>query len=139
MKLFLPLFCSIVALILSSTTENRRPSAESAMEWERAAQDSAAAKQPLFVAIFSLGPNWQTDKPAPEQAYFKAHSENLKKLRGEQKIVLGARYADKGMIIVAAADEKEARAMLEADPMVMHQVFNLELHPFRPFYKGCIQ
>lgn len=138
MKLFLPWLCSIVALILSSTTENRPPSSEAAMELELAVQDSAAAKQPLFVAIFSLGPNWQTDKPAHEQAYFKEHSENLKKLRGGQKIVLGARYADKGMIIIAAADEKAARAMLEHDPMVVNKVFNLELYPFKPFYKGCL-
>ncbi|MGH7599069.1 MAG: YciI family protein [bacterium] len=101
-------------------------------------QDSAAAKKVLFIAIFSLGPSWQADKPAHEQAYFKEHSANLKKLRTEKKILVGARYSDKGMIIIAAANEQEARAMLEHDPMVANKVFNLELHQFNPFYKGCI-
>ena len=101
-------------------------------------QDSAAAKKTLFIAIFSLGPSWQADKPAHEQAYFKEHSANLKKLRAEKKILVGARYADKGAIIIAAANEQEARAMVEHDPMVANKVFNLELHQFNPFYKGCI-
>jgi uncharacterized protein YciI len=103
-----------------------------------ALQDSAAAKKMLFIAIFSLGPSWQSDKPAHEQAYFKEHSANLKKLRTEKKILIGARFSDKGMIIIAAANEQEARAMLEHDPMVANKVFNLELHQFNPFYKGCI-
>jgi uncharacterized protein YciI len=109
------------------------------MELECAWQDTTTIKQPLFIAIFSLGPNWQIDKPAHEQAYFKEHSANLKKWRAEKKIVLGARYSDKGMIIISAADEKEARSRLEHDPMVMNKIFNLELYPFSPFYKGCIQ
>lgn len=100
--------------------------------------DSAAVKKMLFIAIFSLGPSWQTDKPAHEQAYFKEHSANLKKLRTEKKILVGARYSDKGMIIIAAANEQEARALVEPDPMVANKVFNLELHQFNPFYKGCI-
>lgn len=103
-----------------------------------ALQDSAAAKKMLFIAIFSLGPSWQADKPAHEQAYFKEHSANLKKLRTEKKILVGARYADKGVIIIVAANEQEARAMVEHDPMVANKVFNLELHQFNPFYKGCI-
>jgi len=111
---------------------------DSQTELQFTPQDSSAAKK-LFIAIFSLGPVWKTDKPAHEQAYFNEHSENLKKLRAEKKIMLGARYSDKGMIILSAADEKEARAMLENDPMVVNKVFNLELYPFSPFYKGCIQ
>ncbi len=103
-----------------------------------ALQDSAAAKKMLFIAIFSLGPSWQAAKPAHEQAYFKEHSANLKKLRAEKKILVGARYSDKGVIIIAAANEQEARVLVEPDPMVANKVFNLELHQFNPFYKGCI-
>lgn len=96
-------------------------------------------KKKLFIAIFSLGPAWQTDKPAHEQSYFKEHSENLKRLRSEQKILLGARYSDKGMIILSAADEQEARGWLAHDPMVANNVFSLELYPFQPFYYGSIE
>lgn len=96
-------------------------------------------KKKLFIAIFSLGPAWQKDKPAHEQAHFKEHSANLQRLRAEKKILLGARYADKGMIILSAADEPEARAWLESDPMVVNSVFTLALHPFQPFYYGSIE
>lgn len=139
MKLFFFLLCSAASLVLHSKTVNRPPSSDSTMGLEYAWQDTAAIKPPLFIAIFSLGPNWQTGKPAHAQAHFKAHSENLKKWRSEKKIALGARYSDKGMIIFSAADEKEARSMLEHDPMVMNKVFTLELYPFSPFYKGCLQ
>ncbi len=105
-----------------------------------AAQDTAAAPPAkYFIAIFSLGPAWQKDRPAHEQLYFKEHSANLRKWREEKKITLGARYSDKGMIVLSARDEAEARAWLENDPMVVNQVFNLEIYPFNPFYTGCIE
>jgi len=146
MKFSLLLFLSTVSLLPYSTSNRfMRPAdaplasnADPATEWQPAQQDTAAKKL-FFIAIYSLGPAWQTNKPAHEQAHFKEHSENLKKWRTEKKIALGARYSDKGMIIISAADEKEARAMLENDPMVMNKVFNLELYPFSPFYKGCLQ
>jgi len=143
-SLFITLFSMVFIAYLSfvdfkpSFDEQFANVVDSQSELQLAPQDSSAAKK-LFIAIFSLGPVWKTDKPAHEQAYFKEHSENLKKLRSGEKILLGARYADKGMIILSAADEKEARAMLENDPMVVNKVFNLELYPFSPFYKGCIQ
>jgi uncharacterized protein YciI len=134
-----------VMLLFHTATEKFKPSSDALfasiiapqMDLQLTQQDSAAKK--LFIAIYSLGPSWKTDKPAHEQIYFKEHGENLKKLRTDKKILLGARYSDKGMIILAATDEKEARAMLENDPMVVNKVFNLELYPFSPFYKGCIQ
>jgi len=146
MKFSLLLLCSVVSVVSYSASDRRQPSfdpplagnVDPLMELQPAQQDSAAKKL-FFIAIYALGPAWQTDKPAHEQAYFKEHGENLKKWRAEKKIVLGARYSDKGMIIISAADEKDARSMLENDPMVMNKVFNLELYPFSPFYKGCIQ
>ena len=42
------------------------------------AQDTTAvAPSQYFIAIFSLGPAWQSDKPAHEQLYFKEHSANF--------------------------------------------------------------
>jgi uncharacterized protein YciI len=86
-----------------------------------------------------LGAQWQADKAAHEQPFFKEHSANLQRLRQEKKIVLGARYADKGMLIFAARDEAQARSWLENDPMVVNKLFELEVHPFNPFYFGCIE
>ena len=104
-----------------------------------ATQDSLAQQKKTFIAIFSLGPAWNKDKPAHEQAHFKEHSANLKRLRQEKKLLVGARYSDKGMIIIEAANEEEARAQVENDPMVVNGLFHLELYPFNAFYKGCIE
>jgi uncharacterized protein YciI len=137
------LFILLGALLLSPPSIEKSDSklanlAESAREWPWVSQDTSAAANMPFIAIYTLGPAWQSGKPAHEQAYFKEHSANLQKLRAEKKILLGARYSDKGMIILSATDEKEARARLESDPMVANKVFNLELYPFHPFYKGCL-
>ncbi|NUO79687.1 hypothetical protein HUU05_06400 [candidate division KSB1 bacterium] len=106
-----------------------------------AAQDTTVARKPsaFFIAIFSLGEAWQKDKPAHEQLYFKEHSANLKRLRQEKKLLLGGRYSDKGMIIISAENENAARAEFENDPMLANRLFDLELYPFSPFYKGCVE
>lgn len=101
------------------------------------AQTTEAEK--LFIVHFTLGENWDKDKPANEQKYFKHHSENLRSLRTENKLLLGARYADKGMIIIKASDEAGARKLIERDSTVIHHVFNFELHLLKPFYYGCIE
>jgi len=100
--------------------------------------DSQTPKPPLFVVIFSLGPNWDADKPADQQRGFREHSANLQRLRTGQSAVLGGRYSDKGMVIIQAADEAAARGMFSGDEMVRAGVFRMELYPFAPFYTGCI-
>lgn len=97
------------------------------------------APAPLFIVHFTIGKNWDPNKPAKDQKYFAQHSENLRALRTGNKLVLGARYADKGMIILRAADEVEARKLIEQDSTVVHHVFDFTLHPFQPFYDGCIE
>ena len=99
---------------------------------------TAPAKQ-YFIAIFSKGPAWDEAKPANEQPGFKEHSANLSRLRAEKKIHLGGRYGDKGMVIVGAQDEAEARSFFASDLMVEKKTFTLELNQFRPFYKGAIE
>ena len=92
-----------------------------------------------FIAIFSRGPEWVADKQANEQIGFKEHSANLQRLRTEKRIPIGGRYSDKGMVFVEAKDEAEARSLFESDVMVQKKTFTLELHQFRPFYKGTIE
>ena len=98
----------------------------------------AAAKQ-YFIAIFSKGPAWDEAKPANEQAGFKEHSDNLRRLRGEKRIPIGGRYADKGLVIVEARNEAEARTLFSSDMMLEKKTFMLELNEFRPFYRGAIE
>ena len=101
-------------------------------------QEPSVPKQ-YFIAIFSRGSAWEDAKPANEQVGFKEHSENLRRLRTEKKIPIGGRYGEKGMVIVEAKNEEEARSLFASDMMVQKKTFALELHQFRPFYKGTIE
>jgi hypothetical protein len=101
-------------------------------------QDTIPAKQ-YFIAIFSRGPEWVDTKPPNEQSGFKEHSDNLRRLRAEKRIPIGGRYGEKGMVIVEAKNEDEAKSLFASDVMVQKQTFTLELHQFRPFYKGTIE
>ena len=103
-----------------------------------APQQTTPTKQ-YFIAIFSRGPEWVADKQANEQVGFKEHSANLQRLRAEKRIPIGGRYSDKGMLIVEAKDEVDARSLFTGDVMLEKKTFTLELHQFRPFYKGTIE
>jgi len=102
------------------------------------AQDNTPSKK-YFIAIFSRGPAWDPSKQANAQIGFKEHSENLRRLRSEKRIPIGGRYGEKGMVIFEAKNEEEARSFFASDVMVAKKTFDLELHEFRPFYKGTIE
>ena len=93
----------------------------------------------LYAIEFRTGARWDATKKAHEQAYFREHSANLKRLRDSGILLIGARYSDKGFLIVAAETEAAAQAFVEVDPSVQNQVFAYELHPFHVFYSGCVQ
>jgi len=92
-----------------------------------------------FVALYTVGSLWDMDKNPDEQSYFKEHSAFLSKLRKENAIVMGARYSDTGMIVLQAADLESAKNLLFEDIALQNQLFNVEVHPFNVFYKGCIE
>ncbi len=98
----------------------------------------AAVAQTLFAVEFKTGKRWDNTKHAHEQAYFADHSASLKRLREQGKLLIGARYGDKGLFIVSAASAEELRALIEADPAVQHATFSYEMHPFNVFYPGCV-
>ena len=107
-----------------------------------AAGEVVALPQPLFIVHLTTGPNWIKDKPSNEQAGFKAHSENLSRLRTEGMLVMGARYqdsaADKGMLIIRADTVAAVTAQFAADPMVKDKLLVLDIAEFKPFYDGFI-
>lgn len=98
--------------------------------------------QPLFIVHLVTGPNWNKDKPAPEQSGFREHSQNLSRLRNDGLLVMGARYkdsvADKGMLILRAANKAAVIAEFAADPMVKDKQFVLDIADFQPFYDGFV-
>ncbi len=54
----------------------------------------------LFIVIYTVGAAWDASKQPNEQLYFKEHSANLSALRKQGVIKAGARFADKGMIVL---------------------------------------
>jgi uncharacterized protein YciI len=97
---------------------------------------SATAK--LFAIEITTGPNWDAAKPPPQQAFFREHSAHLKKLRDEGRIKMGARYAEKGLVVIEAADEAEARGLVESDPSMKSGTFKFTLAEMRVFYPGQV-
>ena len=92
----------------------------------------------LYVVEIKTGPAWDTTQPAHEQAHFREHSANLKSLRDQGKLVLGARYGDKGLIVIESPSETQARAMFDQDPSIAAQVFAYTLFEFNVFYGGSV-
>ncbi len=110
--------------------------------WLLAASATAQPAPELFIVHLTTGPAWDKDKPAPQQAGFAQHSQNLSRLRGLGSILVGARYqdsaADKGMLIIRAANREAVTALFEPDPMVRDKLFVLDIAAFKPFYDGFV-
>ncbi len=79
-----------------------------------AQKDSKDSLQ-YFVVLYTIGEAWDTAKQYYEQKYFDDHSTFLSKLRKEKTIVVGGRYANTGMIILKASNEKTAYFIMEGD------------------------
>lgn len=106
------------------------------------AQDPAGGAAPdesrLFAVEITVGPQWDASRPAHEQRYFPEHSATLKRLRDSGVLVIGARYSDKGLVVLAADDETHVRAMMDEDPSIKAEVFQYQVHPFNVFYGGTV-
>jgi len=101
---------------------------------------AALAQEPVetvFAVTFRTGPAWDLEKSPNEQLHFADHSTNLRELRASSKILLGGRFGDVGLILLKAASEAEARAMIERDPSVQAGVFKAEVQAWSPFMSGC--
>jgi uncharacterized protein YciI len=114
------------------------PSAEAASAASTTAAAPAAAK-PLFAVEFRTGATWNAALPPGQQAFMREHSANLKKLRDEGRIRIGARYGEVGLVVLEAASIDEARAWIEADPAVKAGTFRYTINPFGVFYGGTLQ
>ncbi|MFN0184788.1 MAG: YciI family protein [Aquabacterium sp.] len=92
----------------------------------------------LFAVEIRTGPAWDAAKAPQEQMFFREHSAHLRRLREQGALVMGARYGDKGLIVLRAASEAEANAWLKDDPSMQAGTFRYELHEFRVFYSGTL-
>lgn len=102
-------------------------------------QEHVQMESKYFIVLYTTGDHWDPGKQANEQLYFNEHSAHLKALRKEGKVFIGGRYAETGMLIIKAEDEVQAKALITSDISVRSKIFNAEISPFSPFYKGCIE
>lgn len=109
-----------------------------ATEAQEAKAPEAKAELPLFIVHFTTGPAWVEGKPFGEQLHARDHSANLQRLRGLGTILIGARYAETGMVILRSESEESARAEIDQDPAVHAGIFKYTLAELRPFYNGCV-
>jgi hypothetical protein len=103
-----------------------------------AAPAQEAPAERLFAVEIRTGSAWDAAKPPGEQLNFRAHSQHLAKLRSEGRIAMGARYGDKGLLVLKAASREEAAALVEADPSMQSRTFAFELHEMRVFQPGWV-
>jgi uncharacterized protein YciI len=99
----------------------------------------APSALPLFAIELTVGPKWDAAKPPQDQPFFREHSANLARLREAGSVVIGARYADKGLVVVAAPTIEAAQAMMDGDPSIAAGTFVFDVHPFNVFYGGTIE
>lgn len=102
------------------------------------AAPAAAPDTHLYAVEFRTGPAWVADKPPNAQAHFAEHSANLRRLREAGALRIGARYADKGLVVIEATSMDAARAMVDADPSIAAGTFVYEIHEFALFYEGSL-
>lgn len=89
----------------------------------------------LFAIQFTTGPAWNSPAEVKDPL-FKQHSDNLQRMRREGLVQFGARYGEKGLVVVHARDEAAVRAQVAQDPSVAAGLFVAEVHEFRPFFHG---
>lgn len=97
------------------------------------------APDSLYMVIYTTGPAWDASKSPNEQPYFKEHSSTLSKLRQAGMIKAGARYAEKGMIVLSAKSYASAREIIFADVAVVNKLFLAEVQKLSVFYEGCLE
>jgi len=127
-----------VALSAPAAVAQGATGSQAAAQADAKADVKPEADTRLFAVEIRTGPKWDPALPPPQQAYFKEHSANLRQLREAGRLVLGARYSDKGLVILSAASADEARALMNQDPAITHGTFVYELHEFNVFYAGNV-
>jgi hypothetical protein len=92
----------------------------------------------LYIVTYTTGNAWDVSKKPNEQLHFAEHGKNLSAMRRSGTIKFGARYADKGIIMITAPSLQAAKEIINADPAVGGKLFNVDIQRLSVFYDGCI-
>lgn len=99
----------------------------------------AQSKDSLYIVTYTTGSAWDLNKPPHEQPYFKEHSARLGQLRKEGVIKFGARYGEKGMIVISATTSSAAKEIVFMDHAVINKLFVADVQKLNIFYDGCLE
>lgn len=85
----------------------------------------------LFLIIYRPGPAWKIGQPASAQPP-PDHGRYLLHLYKQGQLRSAGPFGDDtgAALVLEAADEAQARALVNADPAVVNAVFEYELHPW---------
>lgn len=100
-------------------------------------RDEQAADS-LYAMVFTRGPAWDESRAPGEQLFFREHSQNLARLRREQRILMGGRFGDAGLVLIRARDRAHGDSLFAADSTIARGVFRADLHPWRTIYEGQV-
>jgi uncharacterized protein YciI len=99
-------------------------------------QPSATAARPLFAIVYRAGPAWKPGVPMKDQG-LRDHFYYVKAVHERGDIVYaGAMGPDGGLIILHAADQAAAEAVMAGDPAVKAGIFTGEARRYTPRFIG---
>jgi uncharacterized protein YciI len=89
------------------------------------------AMKSTFLVLYRPGPHWVPGKPIREQPP-KEHGKYLLDLYARGTMRFAGPFDDNtgAAVVLEAADEAEAKALVEGDPAVKGGIFTAELHPW---------
>ena len=117
----------LVALLLSLAAQ-----ADTA-KTDAAPQPAAApAAQPLFALILAPGPAWKPSRPFAEQGLRPHFDYWMALFRAGAIASAGPMGSDSGLVLLRAADQAAADAILAADPAIVAGIFTGTVRPYAP-------
>ena len=103
-----------------------------------AAQEAKKSERKQFIYVLKLTPRLLDAKKwtAQDEQIVGRHFRRLQQLHGEGRVLLAGRTLNEsdpsqfGVVVFEAADEDEARKLMEADDAVKEKIMTAQLFPF---------
>ena len=93
---------------------------------------AAPEPEPAWLVVYRPGPAWLANQPLSKQP-LKEHGRYMLDLHRRGLLQFAGPFADDsgGALVFRAPGDREARAIVEADPAVVERVFLYELRPWK--------
>ena len=97
-----------------------------------AAQETAPRAKTTYLVVYRPGPSWVAGRPLAEQP-LKEHGRYMLELYGKGTLKLAGPFLDDsgGAMVMEAATEADAKAIVAADPAVKGGIMLADLRPWR--------